>query len=117
MDGWDPADNPALEHLNHVPHCGWAININIEQRNQDPNRMEEDPLSEKMMEARRATFKDAWPHDGKKGWKCKLEKVKAKKNSQSNVKLTLSRWWQQDGVSPRYQKPMIVFSVSIVGYL
>jgi len=81
LDGWDPEDNPALEHLNHVPHCGWAININIEQRNQDPNRMEEDPLSEKMMEARRATFKDAWPHDGKKGWKCKLEKVQLEKQA------------------------------------
>lgn len=75
LDGWDPEDNPAVEHLNHVPNCGWAININIEQRNQDTERMEEDPLCEKLMNARRATFRDAWPHDEKKGWKCKLEKV------------------------------------------
>jgi hypothetical protein len=77
LDGWDPEDNPAVEHLNHVPLCGWAININIEQRSQDVESMEEDPMSEKMVEARRATFRDAWPHDDKKGWKCKLEKMVA----------------------------------------
>lgn len=39
------------------------------------DRAEEDPMSEKMVEARRATFKDTWPHEGKRGWKCKVQKV------------------------------------------
>jgi len=39
------------------------------------DRREENPLSDTMMEARRATFQDAWPHESKKGWKCKVEKV------------------------------------------
>lgn len=67
-----------VEHLSHVPSCGWAINVSIQQRSQDPNRMEDDeryPLSEEMLESRRATFKDKWPHEGQKGWKPKIEKV------------------------------------------
>ena len=39
---------------------------------------EDDPMSDMMVEARRATFKNAWPHEEKKGWKCKLEKVRSK---------------------------------------
>ena len=75
LDGWDVNDNPAIEHLNHVPDCGWAISCCIEQRSQDMDRAEEDPLSENMMESRRMTFRDWWPHEGKKGWKCKIKKV------------------------------------------
>ncbi len=40
------------------------------------DRAEEDPLSEVMMDARRATFRDTWPHEAKKGWKCKMENVR-----------------------------------------
>ncbi|KAI9672064.1 MAG: hypothetical protein M1831_001877 [Alyxoria varia] len=75
LDGWDAGDNPAIEHLNHVPDCGWAINVCIEQRSQDMDRAEEDPMSEKMVEARRATYQDAWPHESRKGWKCKMQKM------------------------------------------
>ncbi|OCL05283.1 hypothetical protein AOQ84DRAFT_356028 [Glonium stellatum] len=75
LDGWEPGDNPAFEHLTHAPDCGWAINTCIRLRNGDPNRVEDDPLSEKMMEARRATFMDNWPHEDKKGWKCKIQKM------------------------------------------
>ena len=35
----------------------------------------EDPMSDNMTEARRATFAGKWPHDGKKGWVCNTEKV------------------------------------------
>ncbi|KAL9092729.1 MAG: hypothetical protein Q9159_000627 [Coniocarpon cinnabarinum] len=66
LDGWDVDDNPALEHLNHVPDCGWAINCCIEQRIEDMDRSEEDPHSEKIVEARRATYRDWWPHESKK---------------------------------------------------
>jgi len=36
---------------------------------------ENNPQEDKMMEARRETFADKWPHEGKKGWKCKVQKV------------------------------------------
>ena len=76
LDGWESGDNPAFEHLTHAPECGWAINACIRLRNGDPNRVEDDPLSEKMMEARRATFMNNWPHEDKRGWKCKIQKVR-----------------------------------------
>lgn len=75
LDGWESGDNPAFEHLTHAPECGWAINACIRLRNGDPNRVEDDPLSEKMMEARRATFMNNWPHENRKGWKCKIQKM------------------------------------------
>ncbi len=28
-----------------------------------------------MIEARKATFSDKWPHETKKGWKCKTKQV------------------------------------------
>lgn len=39
------------------------------------DRAEDDPLDEKMVESRRATYADWWPHENKKGWKCKTKKV------------------------------------------
>lgn len=75
LDGWEPSDNPAVEHARHSPDCGWAINICIGERSDDTNREEEDPLSERMIEARTATFMESWPHENKRGWKCKTRKV------------------------------------------
>ena len=79
LDGWEPNDEPAVEHLAHVPDCGWAINMGVELRSQNTSSDvvtdEEDPRGSKMTEARRATFADHWPHEGKKGWKCKVAKV------------------------------------------
>ncbi|OCK84092.1 hypothetical protein K432DRAFT_422869 [Lepidopterella palustris CBS 459.81] len=75
LDGWEAGDNAAFEHLTHAPDCGWAINVCIRLRNGDPNRVEDDPMSGPMMEARAATFMDSWPHEGKKGWKCKMQKM------------------------------------------
>jgi hypothetical protein len=39
--------------------------------------VEEDPLGETLMEARRATFLDSWPYEKKKGWKPQTKKVRA----------------------------------------
>lgn len=64
-----------LEHLAHVPDCGWAINVRIEHGRDDMNYEDQDPLDERMMEARRATFRNAWPHEGKRGWKCQVKKM------------------------------------------
>lgn len=36
---------------------------------------EEYPASVRMIEARKATFADKWPHENKKGWKCKVKQV------------------------------------------
>lgn len=68
LDGWEPADVPAFEHLTHSPNCGFAINVCIRLRIGDPNRVEEDPLSEKMKEARRTTFGNMWPLDAAAGF-------------------------------------------------
>jgi hypothetical protein len=68
-------DNPATEHLKHSQRCGWAINVCIEQRSEEQDRDEEYPLSEGLMDARRSTFADRWPHESKRGWTCKTEKA------------------------------------------
>lgn len=37
---------------------------------------QQDPNAPDMMEARKATFAGMWPHEGKKGWKCKTKQVR-----------------------------------------
>jgi hypothetical protein len=59
--------------LKHSPDCGWAICAAIER--QDEEISTEYPLSTRLFEARKATFSDKWPHEGKKGWKCKVKQV------------------------------------------
>jgi hypothetical protein len=73
IDGWEKGDDPQVEHLKHSPDCGWAIVATIEK--QDGQLSEEYPCSTRMIEARKATFADKWPHEGKKGWKCKVKQV------------------------------------------
>jgi hypothetical protein len=73
LDGWEKGDDPLVEHLKHSPDCGWAIAAMIER--QDGEFSEEYPCSNRMIEARKATFADKWPHEGKKGWKCKVKQV------------------------------------------
>ncbi|TKA46018.1 hypothetical protein B0A49_12600 [Cryomyces minteri] len=75
LDGWEPADDPISEHLQHSPECGWAINMGIKQRNVKLDRAEEDPMGDAMVEARKATFQASWPHEAKRGWKCKTQKM------------------------------------------
>ncbi|KYK59236.1 Inhibitor of Apoptosis domain containing protein [Drechmeria coniospora] len=73
LDGWESGDDPLLEHLNHVSHCGWAIVAAIEAEIGD--HAEQDPNQPYMVEARKATFAGRWPHEGKKGWKCKTKQL------------------------------------------
>lgn len=75
LDSWAEDDNPAIEHLSHVPDCAWAINVCIEHRSRDMNTKDEDPTSEKMTNARTQTFKGAWPYENKKGWTCTIKKL------------------------------------------
>jgi hypothetical protein len=48
--------------------------MNIQQHSSNPAEIE-DPTSDKIREARSATFGTSWPHDGKRGWMCQSEKV------------------------------------------
>ncbi|KAK5625352.1 hypothetical protein RRF57_001068 [Xylaria bambusicola] len=73
VDGWEEDDNPFEEHLRLSPHCGWAIVAGIETSLGDYAL--DDPTGPEMIEARKATFGDRWPHDGKRGWKCKTKQL------------------------------------------
>jgi hypothetical protein len=37
--------------------------------------VDEDPLSEQNSQARADSFQASWPHESKKGWKCKIKKL------------------------------------------
>lgn len=76
LDGWEEDDDPVTEHLKHSSECGWAIMMDIVRRSSNPAEIE-DPTNVRIVEARRATFGSMWPHDGKRGWVCKTEKVSA----------------------------------------
>jgi len=75
LDGWEEDDDPVQEHIKHSSDCGWAIMMNIVQdATLDASSME-DPTSEQLTEARRTTFATGWPHESKRGWTCKTEKM------------------------------------------
>ncbi|KAI1081777.1 hypothetical protein F5B20DRAFT_57331 [Whalleya microplaca] len=73
VGGWEEDDNPFEEHLRLSPHCGWAIVAAIELGLGDYAL--DDPASSEMIEARKATFGGQWPHEGKRGWKCKTKQL------------------------------------------
>ncbi|KAL7924276.1 hypothetical protein ACQKWADRAFT_25394 [Trichoderma austrokoningii] len=73
LDGWEAGDDPIYEHVKHAPHCGWALVAAIEADIGDYAR--EDPNDPEMVEARKATFAGRWPHENKKGWKCKTKQL------------------------------------------
>lgn len=75
LDGWEENDDAIVEHLKHSPNCGWAIVISLEARIDDENLELDDPLSERLLNAREMTFGSRWPHEAKKGWICKTQKV------------------------------------------
>ncbi|KAI8964428.1 hypothetical protein F5Y11DRAFT_316293 [Daldinia sp. FL1419] len=71
--GWEENDSPLEEHLRLSPHCGWAIVAAIEAGLGDYGF--DDPSDTPMAEARKATFGGLWPHEGKRGWKCKTKQL------------------------------------------
>ncbi|KAL0930490.1 chromosome segregation protein BIR1 [Colletotrichum truncatum] len=73
LDGWEEGDKPLEEHIKHSPNCGWAIVAGIEANIGD--MATEDPSSTRMVAARKATFGGRWPHEGKRGWKCKTKQL------------------------------------------
>ena len=75
LGGWEPDDDPIEEHLKHSAECGWAILMTAAQDTKpDPANME-DPTGQLFADARRATFAIGWPHEPKRAWKCKTEKM------------------------------------------
>ncbi|KIW24101.1 uncharacterized protein PV07_09835 [Cladophialophora immunda] len=75
LDGWEPDDDPAGEHLKHSGDCGWAILMSTGQDAQRDISTMEDPTGQLFADARRATFAVGWPHESKRGWRCKVEKM------------------------------------------
>ena len=76
LDGWEETDNAVDEHLSHSQDCGWAITMSVEQAiEKGLGEALDDPLSGRMLEARKMTFATGWPHEEKRGWLCKVQKV------------------------------------------
>jgi hypothetical protein len=96
LDGWEDGDNPAVEHYMHSSSCGWAVNCYIRHMFESNQTLDEDPLSTKYADARVATFQGTWPHENKRGWKCKVSKVRA---WASLILTNSNRWLKLDGTS------------------
>ncbi|KAJ9610725.1 hypothetical protein H2200_005502 [Cladophialophora chaetospira] len=75
LGGWEPDDDPAEEHLKHSPECGWAILMNAAQEAKQDTENMEDPTGQLLTDARRATFAIGWPHESKRAWRCKTDKM------------------------------------------
>ncbi|KAL8950268.1 MAG: hypothetical protein Q9222_003693 [Ikaeria aurantiellina] len=75
LDGWEEEDNAVGEHVNLSPDCGWAVIARIEQDVEAGNNEHEDPMDERLLDARKMTFGANWPHEHKKGWMCKTQKM------------------------------------------
>ena len=105
IDGWEAQDDPLEEHKKFSPHCGWAIVRSIEQNEGAEELGSVDPMSEEMVEARRATFQGKWPHEEKRGWVCKTQKVCYFNVPEMKPRLNeFFSWWKLDGISVRRQK-------------
>ncbi|RKF54831.1 putative at hook domain-containing protein [Erysiphe neolycopersici] len=114
LDGWEETDDPLVEHLRHSPNCGWAITASVERSN--GKWSEEHPLSTRLIEARKATFADKWPHREKKGWKCHIKQMteagwRYTPTLQSDdtvtcnyCALTSSNWEKNDNPSDKHHK-------------
>ena len=121
LDGWEEDDDPAHEHLHHSTDCGWAI-ISCAVRAEDvPDREEENPFGERMVEARRATFADRWPHQGKRGWQCKVDKVcfltsfsRCSFLLLRRLSLIIHRWSKEAGTTAQLRGRMTLSHVLIV---
>lgn len=93
--------------------------VNVSQQSSNPAEIE-DPSSEKMVEARRATFMSSWPHEGKRGWVCKTEKViiefYALLSQYSELTCFSCSWWKLDGISAQTKKAKTSSVVLIVSF-
>ena len=74
LDGWEEDDEPIVEHLKHSDNCGWAVLMDVMKATHDTTNME-DPTQSRISNARHATFEAGWPHEAKRGWVCKTERM------------------------------------------
>ena len=72
LDAWEEEDDPIVEHLRLSEDCAWAMIVGTGH-----GALDADPMSTTMVQARKATFATGWPHDGKRGWTCKGDKLVA----------------------------------------
>lgn len=76
LDGWEEDDDALAEHLKHGADCAWALLMSLQQEREYDTSNMDDPTGENLTDARRTTFETiGWPHEGKRGWSCKTEKM------------------------------------------
>jgi hypothetical protein len=78
LNAWEETDNAVEEHIGHSSNCGYATAISVSRGPEDLHNPENrDPMSDIMVAARQSTFTfgEGWPHESKKGWKCKIDKM------------------------------------------
>lgn len=76
LDGWEEDDDALEEHLKHGPDCAWALLMSVDAEGTRDTSTMEDPTGPQLTEARRNTFESiGWPHESKRGWTCKTEKM------------------------------------------
>ncbi|KAK4939081.1 hypothetical protein LTR10_020567 [Elasticomyces elasticus] len=75
LNGWEPDDDPVEEHLKHASDCGWAILMDATQNGSIDVDAMEDPTGQHFAQARTDTFSIGWPHEGKRGWTCKVKNM------------------------------------------
>ncbi|KAI4200348.1 MAG: hypothetical protein LQ350_003996 [Teloschistes chrysophthalmus] len=74
LDGWEEDDNAIEQHCKLSPSCAWNIITRIEQNIEYGDIPQDDPMDKALLEARRSTFAN-WPHEDKRGWLCKTQKM------------------------------------------
>lgn len=112
--GWEEDDDPLAEHLKLSSECGWAIIASLQAKNDE--LLKENPLGERLTEARKATFADKWPHEHKADWICKTSQlVEAGWTFQPTpeyddltscpyCELSLDGWEEEDNPMEQHQK-------------
>ena len=111
IDMWEGEDDPIEEHVKHSAGCGWANIVSIEHMIENGQRDFGNPMGGEAVNARSMTFDSRWPHEDKRGWTCKISKVR--KSSEAfdlRSGLRLNRWWKPAGISVLHRRVMILSS-------
>lgn len=61
------------------------------EQDEDELDGEQDPMSDLLVQARTATFRDQWPHENKKGWKVKVKQVSSMHGFKLCIVLTFTQ--------------------------
>ncbi|QIW97880.1 hypothetical protein AMS68_003398 [Peltaster fructicola] len=75
LNGWEPNDDPIIEHVSHRPDCAWATAVSVVRR-EGVESDDRDPLSEQLHNARLQTFSQGtWPHEQEEGHFCTAQRM------------------------------------------